>query len=149
MSVLEKFYLRGAIAIAAFYVAFAVTVIEDGQPDTLPRNTLLILLLAYGLGLAVLLGGLWVWAMKSEGHRTRADERERLIEAKADRAGYHILDAALFCLTLVAVLEMGEGDRIGVWRLDNSAALVFILVSVSAFAGIGRFIIGFYAARRG
>ena len=149
MSALEKFYLRGAVAVAAIYLVFVITVTEGGVPADLTRNTLLTALLAYGLGLALVLGLLWAVAMRSDGDRVRADERERLIEAKADRAGYHILDVALFCLTLVVVLEMGDGEAIGPWRLDRSETMVFALVSLSAFAGLSRFAVGFYTARRG
>lgn len=99
---MEAFYLRGAAAIAALYFAFVVTVTKGGLPVDLLRTTLLPALLAYGLGLALVLGLLWAWAMKSEGSRSRTngrtDARKRLIDAKADRAGHHIPDGALLCL---------------------------------------------------
>jgi hypothetical protein len=150
MAALEKFYLRGALAVVGAYLAFLWTVTEGGVPADLGRNALLAALVGFGLGLAALLTLLWVWAKNADGAgRLPADERERLIEAKADRAGYHALDASLLVLTLVAILEMGSGEAIGPWRLDHDTTIVIALVSLSAFGGLVRMLAGFSAARRG
>ena len=150
MTALEKFYLRGALAVLAIYLSFLWTVTDQGDPADLGRNALLAALIGFGLGLAVVLSVLWIWAKKADGAGHGAvDERERLIEAKADRVGYHALDISLLVLTLVAVLEIGSGDRIGPWRLDHDTTLVIALVSLSAFAGLVRMLAGFLAARRG
>lgn len=149
MSALETFYLRGAAAVVLAYVAFVLTVITGGNAADLSPNTLLAVLVVYGLGLAGILGGLWALAMKTDGaSRTRADERESLIEAKADRTGYRILDAGLLALTVVVVLESDAGDP-GPSRLEHGVFLVLVLVSLSAFAGLARMLAGFMAARRG
>jgi hypothetical protein len=150
MTALEKFYLRGALAVLAIYLAFLWTVTDQGIPADLGRNALLAALIGFGLGLAIVLSGLWIWAKKADGAgHGLVDERERLIEAKADRVGYHTLDSGLLVLTLVAVLEIGSGDMIGPWRLDHDATLVIALVSLSAMAGLVRMLAGFLAARRG
>lgn len=150
MTALEKFYLRGALAVLAIYLAFLWTVIDQGLPADLGRNALLAALIGFGFGLAVVLSVLWIWAKNADGagHGV-VDERERLIEAKADRVGYHTLDMGLLVLTVVAVLEIGAGDRIGPWRLDHDTTLVIALVSLSAMAGLVRMLAGFLAARRG
>lgn len=150
MSALEVFYLRGAAAVALAYLGFFCAVTEGGVPADLSRNAILAVLLGYGLGLAAVLSALWVLALKTDGaDRARADEREALIEAKADRTGYHVLDAGLLTLTVVIVLEIGMGEAIGPWRLDRPATLVLALVSLSDFAGVARMMAGFRAARRG
>ena len=150
MTAVEKFYLRGAAAVLLAYLAFFWTVTEGGMPADLSRNALLGALLGYGLGLAAVLGGLWALTMKTDTpERHGADERETLIEAQADRTGYHILDSGLLCLTVVAILQMGTSDGQSLWRLDHSATLVLALVSLSAFAGVARMLAGFLAARRG
>lgn len=150
MSALEKFYLRGAIAVVSIYLGFFWTVTEGGIPADVSRNTLLVALIGFGLGLAVVLGLLWIWSRNTDGAgRTGADERERLIEAKADRAAFHALDGSLLFLTLLAVLGMGTRNAAGTWDLGQGTTLVIALVSLSAFAALVRMLAGFLAARRG
>lgn len=150
MSVLEKFYLRGAFAVVLIYLGFFWTVTEGGAPSDVGRYTLLAALLGFGLGLAVVLGILWVRTRHADGAGPLlADERERLIEAKADRAGYHALDGSLFLLTLLAVLGIGSDHAASVWQLGQGTTLVLALVSLSAFAALVRMLTGFLAARRG
>lgn len=150
MSQLERFYLQGAIAIAVFYLAFAWTITGGGVLVPLRASTFVILLLAYAGGLSATLGMLWVRTMRSDGSgKSRADEREEAIEARADRAGYYTLDAGLFLVLLLVILKSGPAQDTGGWSLEKPETLALALVSLSAFAGCARFVVGFIAARRG
>lgn len=144
MSTLETFYLRGAAAVAGFYLAFLWVVAGGGLANP-GQTTLLAALALFGAGLALVLALLWIVAKRADGGQPLADEREILIEAQADRAGYRALEAGLLVLTLAVILGAGPART----AVDPILSLTVSLVSLSAFAGLVRMAAGFLAARRG
>lgn len=147
MTSFASFQIRGAAVIAAAYGLFLVLMLDGLTLGQHSAGQMALILVGSSLLLALVFGVLWSQQMHQDGKRTRADEREELIETSAERAGYYILDAAIFGL-LVLALSDANWKWLGSFTLTRPEGLVFALVMASVCAGLGRFVAGFIAARR-
>lgn len=143
--------MRSAVLMSAAYAMFAVLMFDAPTLGQRSANQMVLIIVGLFIGLAIAFAVLWSQSMHQDGGRTRArtraDEREEQIEATAERAGYRLLDAAIFGLMLLAVSDAKWG-WLGSFALTRPEGLVFALVTASAFAGIGRFLTGCIAAPR-
>lgn len=147
MTSFATFQLRGAAVIALGYGVF-VALMTDGL--TLGQHSAEKMTTVVGgafVVLAIVFALLWAWQMRQDGKRSLADEREEQIEAASERAGYRLLDGAIFVLLLLALSDAKWG-WLGSFALTRPEGLVFALVTASASAGIGRFIAGYLATRQ-
>ena len=147
MSSFSRFQMRSAVLMSAAYAMFAVLMFDAPTLGQRSANQMVLIIVGLFIGLAIAFAVLWSQSMHQDGGRTRANEREEQIEATAERAGYRLLDAAIFGLMLLAVSDAKWG-WLGSFALTRPEGLVFALVTASAFAGIGRFLTGCIAARR-
>ena len=147
MTSFSNFQLRGAGLIGLGYAAFVMLMLDGFALGQRGAGQMAIVILGLFLLFAVAFALLWARQMHQDGKRRLADEREELIEAAAERAGYRILDAAIFVLMLVALTDAQWG-WLGSFALTRPEGVVFALVTASAAAGLARFVAGYVAARR-
>ncbi len=150
MSLYERFQLRGAMLILAGYVFFVVMMMDGLMLGSHTAGRMAFLVIGTMAMLAVGFAGLWVLAMRSDGpHRHGTpDERERQIELVAERAGYRLLDGAIFVLIILALVDAGGAGILGSFNMNRPEGLIFALVTASALAGVVRFVAGWHAARQ-
>lgn len=147
MTTFATFQRRGAIVITLGYGLFVALMTDGLSLGQHSAGKMTAILLGAFVLLALVLTLLWALQMRQDGKRSRADEREEEIEAAAERAGYRVLDGAIFALLLLALSDAKWG-WLGSFALTRPEGLVFAIVTASASAGIGRFIAGYLAARR-
>ena len=130
MTALEKFYLRGALAVLATYLAFLWTVTDQGLPADLGRNALLAALIGFGLGLAVVLSVLWIWAKKADGAgHGMVDERERLIDMRATRVAFYVL--LVGAMASVGMVHLTSRA----WVVQQVVLVAIVLAELVRFGG--------------
>ncbi len=141
MSALKSFHLRAFAAILLTYLAFVVLMTDDLAIVARTATEIATLLLALAAALGVALGGLLVLSLD---RRTRMDEREATIDMAAERAGYYALDAGVFALTGLVLINAGWGTL----DLSRPEAQLMALVSLTTLGALARFAAAFWHERR-
>jgi hypothetical protein len=137
MSGYERLMLGGAVGVIVAYVIFFMFMTDGwalGQRDTLFLAIAIIgfeIIVAVGLGIS-LIG-------RYPKRKILPDEREEILDVSANGFGYYALEAALFFMLLLALLQSAFGDQfLGSYALNRPEAIVFWLITASALAGLAR-----------
>ena len=92
-------------------------------------------------------GALWIVHLGRDGDRKLADEREEMIEARAELASTRVTDGALLLLVILA-LSHAKWGWMDSFALIRTEGLVFAVIAILALAGIVRFVAGYRVAGR-
>lgn len=77
------------------------------------------------------------------------DEREMAVDTRSEQIGYRVLEAGIFAVIALALLESYSGpNSLGSYSLTRPEGIIFALVTITALAGLTRVLSAFAAARR-
>lgn len=147
MTSYARFQLSAAIMIAAAYAVFLIWMMTGLTLATRSAEELGLLTLGGFSVLGALFAALWIVHLGRDGHRKLADEREEMIEARAERASTRVTDGALPLLVILALSDAKWG-WMGSFALTLTEGLVSAVITISALAGIVRFVAGYGVAGR-
>ena len=147
MSQYSKLILWATIAVAVAYIGFFL-LMTDGFTLGVRSPTFMGFSVC-GFLTTVAAVVLCQQLMIKPTERSRPDEREEFVDARSEQLGGRILEAGVFAVVALAIYEAAAGPgSLGSYSLARPEAIVFAMITISAFAAVARMILAIIQDQR-
>ena len=137
MSQYSKLMLWAALAIEIAYIGFFVAMTDGLALGDRSPLFMGCAVLGFMIALAVIIASQRVFLTPEA--RPFPDEREGVVDILSERDAGRFLEAGLFIVVGLAIYEASAGaDALGSYSLSRPEAIVFAMITVTAFASIFR-----------